>query len=98
MIDFPTSSYVVQLQRIQGKVKFLQKWIPLHSDNVSQKEFDAMKVVLVWESLIYPFDYQRIYFLYLTTAITTIAMVFVQEDDLGTEHLIYYLSQNLNDT
>lgn len=35
--------------------------------------------------------------MYLTIVVTTIAMVLVQEDDIGYEHLAYYLSQNLND-
>lgn len=49
-------------------------------------------------SLISP-DYQRHYFLYLDVAISIIAaMVFIQEDDMGIEHPIYYLSWNLNNT
>lgn len=44
-----------------------------------------------------PPDYQCDYFLYLATTISTIVKVFVQEDDIGTEHPIYYMSQNLND-
>lgn len=35
--------------------------------------------------------------MYLITADTTIGMVLVQEVD-GIEHLVYYLSRNLNDT
>jgi len=42
-------------------------------------------------------NYQNNYFLYLATADTTITMVLIQEED-GMEHLIYYLSRNLNDT
>ena len=42
-------------------------------------------------------NYQNDYFLYLVAADTTIAMVLVLEED-GTEHTIYYLSRNLNDT
>ena len=45
----------------------------------------------------YPPNYQNDYFLYITAAETTIAMVLVQVED-GIEHLIYYLSHNLNDT
>ena len=44
----------------------------------------------------YPHNYQNDYFLYIATAETTIAMVLVQVED-GIEHLIYYLSCNLND-
>ena len=44
----------------------------------------------------YPPNYQNDYFLYIATEMT-IAMVLVQVED-GIEHLIYYLSRNLNDT
>ena len=44
----------------------------------------------------YPLDYKSDYFLYLATTDSTIPMVLVQEED-GIEHLIYYLSRNLND-
>ena len=45
----------------------------------------------------YPPNYQNDYFLYIVVAETTIAMVLVQVEN-GIEHLIYYLSCNLNDT
>ena len=45
----------------------------------------------------YPHNYQNDYFLYIATAETTIAMVLVQVEN-GIEHLIYYLSHNINDT
>ena len=45
----------------------------------------------------YPPNYQNDYFLYIVVVETTIAMVLVQVED-GIEHLIYYLSRNLNDT
>lgn len=48
--------------------------------------------------LLYSLEYQRDYFLYLVVSISTIEMVLVQEDDIGIEHPIYYLSRNLNDT
>jgi hypothetical protein len=48
-------------------------------------------------SLMYAPDYQRDFNLYLAAADTTLAMVLVQEVD-GTEHPIYYLSRNINDT
>ena len=44
----------------------------------------------------YPPNYQNDYFLYITATETTITMVLVQVED-GIEHLIYYLSHNLND-
>ena len=45
----------------------------------------------------YPPNYQNDYFLYIVATETTIAMVLVQVED-GIEHVIYYLSHNLNDT
>ena len=45
----------------------------------------------------YPPNYQNYYFLYITVTKMTISMVFVQVED-GIEHMIYYLSRNLNDT
>ena len=44
----------------------------------------------------YPPNYHNDYFLYIVTAEMTIAMALVQVED-GIEHLIYYLSHNLND-
>lgn len=44
----------------------------------------------------YTFDYKKYFNLYLAAANTTIAMVLVQEND-EIEHLIYYLSHNIND-
>lgn len=76
----------------------LKKGVPFHWDDIGQKVFDALKDVLIQASLLYRPDYQHDYFLYIVASITTIAMVLVQEDDVGTEHPISYLSQSLNDT
>jgi len=67
-------------------------------DNTTQREFDVMKYVLVWASLLYPPNCQHDYFLYFVVPISTIKMVLVQEDYVGIENPIYYLSWNLNDT
>ena len=74
----------------------LKKGVPFHWDGIAQKVLDSLKDGLVQASLLYPPDYQRDYFLYLVIAVTTIAMVLVQEDNVVTEHPIYYLSQ-IND-
>ena len=48
--------------------------------------------------LLCPPDYHRDFTLYLAAAFSTIAMVLVQDDDDGNEHVVYYLLQNLLDT
>lgn len=57
-----------------------------------------MKVVLINAPLLHPPTYHCDYFLYLAAASSTIAMELVQDDDIGHEHVIYYLSLNLLDT
>ena len=44
-----------------------------------------------------PPNYHRDFTLYLAATFSTIAMVLVQDDDDGNEHVVYYLSQNLLD-
>ena len=80
----------------KGFTRLLKKGVPFHWDQVAQASFDAIKDHLVQASLMYPPNYQNDYFLYITAAETTIAMVLVQVED-GIEHPIYYLSRNLND-
>ena len=81
----------------EGFTRLLKKGVPFHWDQVAQASFDAVKDTLVRTSLMYPPNYQNDYFLYIVATETTIAMVLVQVED-GIEHLIYYLSRNLNDT
>jgi hypothetical protein len=45
--------------------------------------------------LLHPPEYTKDYILYLATYTSTIAMVLVQEDPNGEEHVIYYLSKSL---
>ena len=53
--------------------------------------------MLVNALLLRPPDYHCDFTLYLTAAFSTIAMVLVQDDDDGDEHVVYYLSRNLLD-
>ena len=55
-------------------------------------------MLLVNAPLLRPPNYHRDFTLYLAAAFSTIAMVLVQDDDDGNEHVIYYLSLNLLDT
>ena len=80
----------------KGFTRLLKKGVPFHWDQVAQAYFDVVKDHIVRVSLMYPPNYQNYYFLYIVAAETTIAMVLVQVED-GIEHLIYYLSRNLND-
>eukprot|EP00253_Pinus_taeda_P011743 PITA_11743 len=57
-----------------------------------------LKALLVSALLLRLPNYHRDYTLYLATADGTIGMVLVQDDDDGTEHVVYYLSRNLLDT
>lgn len=81
----------------EGFTRLLEKEIPLHWDHVVQASFDALKDTLIRVSLMYSPNYQNDYYLYLAAIDPTIGMVLLQEEN-GIEHLIYYLSHNLNDT
>eukprot|EP00253_Pinus_taeda_P032218 PITA_32218 len=63
----------------------------------AQESFEHLKTLMVSAPLLQPPNYHRDYTLYLATADTTIEMVLVEDDDDGTEHVIYYLSCNLLD-
>ena len=45
--------------------------------------------------MIHPPDYSNKFLLYIAASTTTIAMVLVQENPDGQEHMIYYASKNL---
>jgi len=78
--------------------RLLKQGTPFAWDEVAQKYFDDFKVVLINAPLLHPPDHYRDYFLYLVVAPGTIVMVLVQDDDEVSEHVIYYLSQNLLNT
>ena len=48
--------------------------------------------------MIHPSDYSKDFLLYIATSATTIAMVLVQENLHGHEHVIYYASKNIMDS
>ena len=81
----------------KGFTRLLKKGVPFHWDQVAQAYFDVVKDTHVRVALMYPPNYQNDYFLHISAAKSTIAMVLVQVED-GIEHSIYYLSRNLNDT
>ena len=53
---------------------------------------------LVNALLLWPLNYHRDFTLYLAAMFSTIAMVLVQDDDDGNEHVFYYLSWNILNT
>ena len=48
--------------------------------------------------MINPLDYSKDFLLYIAASATTIAMVLVQDNLHGQEHVIYYASKNLIDS
>ena len=82
----------------KGFTRLLKQNVPFHWDEISQKSFEKLKTLLVNAPLLRPPNYHHDFTLYLATAFSTIAMVLVQDDDDGNEHVVYYLSRNLLDT
>ena len=82
----------------KGFTRLLKRDTPFRWDAITEESFAHLKTLLVSAPLLRPPNYHRDYMLYLAAADTTIGMVLVQDDDDGTEHVIYYLSRNLLDT
>jgi hypothetical protein len=78
-----------------GFTRLLKKGSTFIWDKPANKTFEALKLSLTRTPLLFPPNYSRDYFLYLTASDSTISMVLVQEDDSHDEHVIYYLSQSL---
>jgi hypothetical protein len=79
----------------KGFMCLLKKDIPFYWDEVAQHSFDALKHALTTVPLLQPPNYNKDFLLYMVVAESTIGMVLVQEDDLFSEYVIYYLSQGL---
>ena len=56
------------------------------------------KDALTHSPMIQPPHYYKEFLLYIATSATTIAMILVQENPNGQEHMIYYASKNLMDS
>lgn len=82
----------------KGFTWLLKQNTTFYWDEIAQKYFDALKHALTHAPLLHPPNYNQDYFLYLAASHSTIGMVLVQEDEFGTEHVIYYLSRTLNPT
>ena len=74
----------------------MKQSVPFILDKISDKYFDALKHALTHALLLHPPNYYQDYFLYLVASNSTIGMVLVQEDESHSEHVICYLSHNLN--
>jgi hypothetical protein len=73
----------------------LNKYVPFFWDEAAQRSFDALKHALTTAPLLQPPNYNKDFLLYLPVTESTIGMVLVQEDDLFSEYVIYYLSRGL---
>ena len=80
----------------KGFTRLLKQNIPFIWDEIVDRSFDALKHMLTHAQLLHPPNYSQDYFLYLAASYSTIGMVLVQEDEFHNEHVIYYLSRNLN--
>jgi hypothetical protein len=76
-------------------MRLLKKDVPFYWDKATQLSFDALKHALTTVPLLRPPNYNKDFLLYLVAAESTIGMVVVQEDDLFSEYVIYYLSRGL---
>jgi hypothetical protein len=81
-----------------GFTQLLKKDLEFIWDTIANNAFEALKLSLMHDPLLFPPDYNRDYFLYLAASDYTIGMVLVQEDDANDEHVIYYLSRSLTPT
>jgi hypothetical protein len=76
-------------------MRLLKKDAPFHWDDVTQCSFDTLKHALMTAPLLWPPNYNKYLLLYLVAAESTKDMVLVQEDDLFSKYVIYYLSRGL---
>ena len=77
----------------------LKKNTPFFLDDQAQHDFhDNLKHALTHSPVIHPPNYSKDFLLYIAASATTIAMVLVQDNLHGQEHVIYYANKNLMDS
>jgi hypothetical protein len=76
-------------------MRLLKKYVPFCWDDAAQCSFTTLKHALTIAPLLRPPNYNKDFLLYLAAPESTIGMVLVQEDDLFSEYVIYYLSRGL---
>jgi hypothetical protein len=79
----------------KGLMHLLKNDVPFYWDDATQNSFDTLKHALTTAPLLRPPNYNKDFLLYLAATESTIGMVLVQEDDLFSEYVIYYLSRGL---
>ena len=79
-------------------MRLLKKNTPFFWDDQAQHTFDNLKHALTHSPVIHPPFYSKNFLLYIAASATTIAMVLVQDNLHGQEHVIYYTSNNLIDS
>ena len=75
-------------------MRLLKKNTPFFWDDQTQHTFDNLKHALTHLPVIHPPDYSKDFLLYIVASATTIAMVLMQDNLHGQEHMIYYSSKN----
>ena len=85
-------------EKTHGYMRLLKKDTSFFCDDQDQWAFDNLKHALTHSPVTHPPDYSNNFLLYIATYTTTIAMVLVQENPDGQEHVIYYASKNLMDS
>jgi hypothetical protein len=65
-------------------------------DDEAQQSFDVLKRALDLTPLISSPDFEKYFFLYISTSNFVIYRVLVQDGFDGCEHIIYYVSKNLS--
>ena len=86
------------VEKMHGYMHLLKKDTPFFWDDQAQCTFENLKHTLTHSRMIHPSDYSKEFLLYIAASATTIAMVLVQENPNGQEHVIYYASKNLMDS
>jgi hypothetical protein len=76
-------------------VCLIKKCVPFYWDDATQRSFTTLKHALTTAPLLRPPNYNKGFLLYLATTESTIGMVLVQEDDLFSKYVIYYLIRGL---
>ncbi|KAM1677541.1 hypothetical protein PS2_037427 [Malus domestica] len=90
IISAPPPTTKKQLQSLLGKINFLRRFI------ANSAAFTQIKVSLTTPPVLVPPRRGKPLKLYISAAEESIGCLFAQDNDVGREHAIFYLSRNLN--